>query len=106
MELKSADETAGIMLNMLLEDLAVKSGEEILVLVNGAGATTLMELLIVFRRVARILAEKQIKLLRSAVGEFITTQEQAGFQLLIARMDPELTELWDAPADAPFFVKQ
>ena len=44
--------------------------------------------------------------MRSAVGEFITTQEQAGFQMLIARMDPELIELWDAPADAPFFVKR
>ncbi len=106
MQLKSADETAAIMLDMLLEDLGVKSGEEILLLVNGAGATTLMELLIVFRRAAQVLAEKKIKLARSAVGEFITTQEQAGFQMLIARMDPELIELWDAPADTPFFVKQ
>jgi phosphoenolpyruvate---glycerone phosphotransferase subunit DhaK len=106
MQLKSADETAEIMLNMLLEDLGVKSGEEILVLINGAGATTLMELLIVFRRVAELLTTKKIKLVRSAIGEFITTQEQAGFQMLIARMDPELIELWDAPADAPFFVKQ
>ena len=65
-----------------------------------------MELLIVFRRVAQLLADRKIKLVRSAVGEFITTQEQAGFQLLIARMDPELIALWDAPADAPFFVKQ
>ena len=106
MQLKSADETAEIMLNMLLEDLGVKSGEEILVLINGAGATTLMELLIVFRRVAQLLTTKKIKLVRSAVGEFITTQEQAGFQMLIARMDPELIKLWDAPADAPFFVRQ
>ena len=106
MQLKSADETAEIMLNLLLADLQVKSGEEVLVLVNGAGATTLMELLIVFRRVAQLLAARQIKLVRSAVGEFITTQEQAGFQLLIARMDPELIKLWDAPANAPFFVRQ
>jgi len=106
MPLKSADETAEIMLNMLLEDLGVKSGEQLLVLVNGAGATTLMELLIVFRRIAHVLVDKKIKLVRSAVGEFITTQEQAGFQMLIARMDPELIELWDEPADAPFFVKQ
>ena len=106
MPLKSADETAAIMLNMLLEDLGVTAGEELLVLVNGAGATTLMELLIVFRHVARVLSSKNIKLVRSAVGEFITTQEQAGFQLLIARMDPELVELWDAPANAPFLVKQ
>ena len=93
MPLQSADETAAIMLNLLLEDLQVKSGEELLVLVNGAGATTLMELLIVFRRVAQLLTAKNIKLVRSAVGEFITTQEQAGFQLLIARMDPELIKL-------------
>jgi dihydroxyacetone kinase-like protein len=106
MQLKSADETAEIMLNMLLEDLKIKGGEEILVLINGAGATTLMEMLIVFRRVAQLLTAKKIKLARSAVGEFITTQEQAGFQMLIARMDPELIKLWDAPADAPFFVKQ
>jgi phosphoenolpyruvate---glycerone phosphotransferase subunit DhaK len=106
MPLKSADETTAIMLDMLLQDLAVKSGEELLLLVNGAGATTLMEMLIVFRRAAQILSQRKIKLARSAVGEFITTQEQAGFQMLIARMDPELIELWDAPADAPFFVKQ
>jgi len=104
MKLKTADETAEIMLNMLLADLAVAAGEELLVMINGAGATTLMELLILFRAAARILEAKKIKLVRSAVGEFITTQEQAGFQMMIARMDPELIRLWDAPADSPYFV--
>src|ERR1700722_4593933 len=104
MPLKTADETAGIMLNMLLEDLEVKSGEELLVIVNGAGATTLMELLIIYRRVAQILNAKGIKLARGKVGEFITTQEQAGFQLMIARMDGELIALGDAPCDTPGFV--
>jgi dihydroxyacetone kinase-like protein len=105
MPLKTADETAAIMLDKLLADLGVNEGEELLVLLNGAGATTLMELYLVFRRVAHMLAEKKIRLVRSAIGEFITTQEQAAFQMMIARMDPELIELWDAPADAPFFVK-
>jgi dihydroxyacetone kinase-like protein len=104
MKLKSADETAEIMLDMLLKDLAVKSGEELLVIVNGAGATTLMELFILFRRVDQILKARGIKLARAKVGEFITTQEQAGFQLLIARMDAELIRLWDAPSNAPYFV--
>ena len=105
MKLQSADDTASIMLNMLLGDLAASAGDELLVLLNGAGATTLMELYIVFRRVSQILGEKEIRLARSAVGEFITTQEQAGFQMMIARMDKELIRLWDAPADAPFFSK-
>jgi dihydroxyacetone kinase-like protein len=104
MKMKTADETAGLMLEMLLDDLHVKRDEELLVIVNGAGATTLMELLILFRRVYQILAEKHIKLVRAKVGEFITTQEQAGFQLMIARMDPELIRLWDAPCDAPYFT--
>lgn len=104
MKLKSADETAQIMLQMLLHDLKVQRGEDLLVIVNGAGATTLMELFIVFRRVHQILKEKGIRLPRSKVGEFITTQEQGGFQLMIARLDEELIRLWDAPCNTPYFV--
>ena len=104
MKLKTADETAEIMLEMLLKDREVKPGEELLVILNGAGATTLMELFILFRRVDQILKAKGIKLARSKVGEFITTQEQAGFQLMIARMDAELLRYWDAPSNAPYFV--
>jgi phosphoenolpyruvate---glycerone phosphotransferase subunit DhaK len=104
MELKSADETADIVLGALLQDLEVKVGEELLVIVNGAGATTLMELLILFRRVAHNLQAQGIVLVRAKVGEFITTQEQAGFQLMIARMDRDLIQLWDAPCDTPYFV--
>ena len=104
MKLRTADETAELMLDMLLNDLKVTAGEELLVIVNGAGATTLMELFLVFRRVHALLLGKNIKLARGKVGEFITTQEQGGFQLLIARMDPELLRLWDAPSDAPYFV--
>jgi dihydroxyacetone kinase-like protein len=105
MKLKSADETAEIMLEKLLDDLGAKEGDELLVLLNGAGATTLMELFLVFRRVAQLLEAKKIKLVRQAIGEFITTQEQSGFQMMIARMDPEMIRLWDEPADASFFVK-
>jgi phosphoenolpyruvate---glycerone phosphotransferase subunit DhaK len=105
MQLKTANETADIMLEQLLSDLKVTEGEELLVMLNGAGATTLMELYLIFRRVAQVLKARKIKLVRSAIGEFITTQEQAGFQMMIARMDKELIELWDAPADTPFFAR-
>lgn len=100
-ELKSADETAEIMLGALLEDLDVKKGEELLVLLNGVGATTLMELYLVLRRVKQLLEEKGINLARCLVGEYLTVQEMAGFQMCITRMDAELLELWDAPCDTP-----
>jgi len=104
MKLKTADETVDIMLQMLLDDLKVKAGDELLVIVNGAGATTLMELFIIFRRVHQVLQGKGVRLARSKVGEFITTQEQGGFQLMIARMDSEMLSLWDAPCNTPYFV--
>ena len=106
LEMKSADDTTGIMLQMLLDDLAVKEGEELLVLINGAGATTYMEMFIVFRRLHSTLTSKKIKIARSLIGEYITTQEQAGFQILIARMDREMLRLWDSPSDAPYFISR
>lgn len=99
--LKTADETAEIMVNALLEDLSVTSGEEVLVLLNGVGATTLMELYLVLRRVKQVLEAKGIKLARAIVGEFLTVQEMAGFQMCLARMDAELLALWDAPCCSP-----
>ncbi len=104
MKLRTADETVELMLEMLLADLRIKEGEDLLVLINGAGATTLMELFILFRGVHRILKARGINLVRAKVGEFLTTQEQAGFQLMISRMDAEHVRLWDAPCDAPYFA--
>jgi dihydroxyacetone kinase-like protein len=104
MKIKTADQTAEAMLDRLLADLGIKAGEEILVLLNGAGATTLMELFIVFRRVCQVCEGRKIKVVRSAIDEFLTVQEMAGFQMFVARMDKELTALWDAPCDTPYLV--
>jgi len=99
--LKTADETAEIMLDALLADLDAKPGEQFLVLVNGVGATTLMEMYLVLGRTKALLEAKGMKLARGLAGEFLTVQEMAGFQLCIARMDDELLALWDAPCHSP-----
>ena len=67
------------------------SGEKLMVFIYGCGATTLMEQLIVFRKCHKYLAEKGIEVVASHVGELLTVQETAGFQMFIARMDDELT---------------
>ena len=104
MKLKSADETAEVMLNQLLADLRIERGEDLLVLLNGTGATTLMELFVVYRRVHQLLEKRGITVASARIGEFLTVQEMAGFQMCIARMDPELVSLWNAPADTPYFT--
>lgn len=106
MKMRSANETAEIMLQQLLDDLVVKEGEELLVILNSAGATTLMELFICFRRMHQMLSQKRIKIARTLIGEYITTQEQSGFQMMIARMDREFLKLWDASCDTPYFVSR
>jgi dihydroxyacetone kinase-like protein len=103
-KLKCADETADLMLPMLLEDLGIRTGEQVLVLINGVGSTTLMEMYLVLRRVEEVLKKKGIGLARALVGEFLTVQEMGGFQMCVARMDSELLDLWDAPCDTPALV--
>lgn len=103
-EIKTADETAEIMFSALADDLRLQAGDEILVLLNGVGSTTLMELYLVLRRVRQLCGTRQITLARSLVGEYLTVQEMGGFQMCVARMDPELLALWDAPSNSPALV--
>ena len=72
----------------------------------GVGATTLMEQLIVFRKCCHYLAEKGIEVVANIVGEVLTVQEMAGFQLFIARMDDELLKYWNAPCRTPYYKKR
>jgi len=104
-KMKTADETAEIMLNVLLKDLSVKPGEKLMFILNSVGATTLMELFIVYRKCERLLKNRNIEIVANFVGELLTVQEQAGFQMFIARMDDELLHLWNAPCNTPYFKK-
>lgn len=104
-DIKTADETAEIMMNALIKDLDIKTGEKLMVIINGVGATTLMEQLIVYRKCHNYLAEKGIEVVASRVGETLTVQEMAGFQMFVARMDEELVGYWNAPCRTPYLTR-
>ena len=97
--MKSADETAVIMVDALLKDLSIQEGEKVMLILNGTGATTLMELFILYRKCESYLKEKNIEIVANYVGELLTVQEQAGFQMFMARMDDELLHYWNAPCN-------
>jgi dihydroxyacetone kinase-like protein len=103
-KMKTADETAQAMLDPLLAAVKAQRGDRVMVLLNGAGATTLMELYIVLRRVGQILADRGIVLARARVQEFLTVQEMAGFQMFVAKVDDEMLRYWDAPCDTPYLT--
>lgn len=103
-KLMTANETAEAMITPLIKAVDAKSGDRLLVVLNGAGATTLMEMYIVFRHVKGFLADKGIEIARSLVGEYLTVQEMAGFQMFVAKMDDDLLKWWDAPCDTPYLT--
>ena len=104
-KIKTADETADIMVDALVKDLELQRGERVLLLINGSGATTLMEQLLVYRRCVKHLADLGIEVAANYVGELLTTQEQAGFQMSMVRMNDQLLEYWNAPCNTAYFKK-
>ena len=98
--MRTADEIAGMLLEQILGDLDY-SGQEVAVMINGAGATPLMELYIINNHVADVLAAKGVRIYRTFVGEYMTSLEMQGFSISLLRLDDEMKALLDAPADTP-----
>ena len=100
----SADETATIMVNLLLQQLKPAEGANMMLIINGVGATTQMELNIVFRKAYQLLEEKGFQVVASRIQELLTVQEQAGFQMIIGLMDDDHIAYYYQPSDAPYWT--
>jgi len=103
LKMMPADEVMDRVAQRLLDDGEFRSGDGVLVLINGCGATTLMELFILYNRLDEILKGKNITAFKPLIGNYVTTQEMAGFSLSLCRADDEIKRLWARPANTPFF---
>ena len=104
--LEQADRVADRLLKDILDDMPIKQGEKVAVLVNGLGSTPRMELYIMFRRVEQVLKEKGIVIYRSYVGDYITSLEMGGCSITLTKLDEELIQMVDHPVDCPMFVQR
>ncbi len=100
-----ADATVEKIVPRIVEDLPYRRGDEIVLIVNGYGATTRMELFIVNRKIRSMLAELGIRVYGTEIGEFCTSQEMKGASVTFLRLDDELKGLYDEPCDSPFYRK-
>lgn len=76
-----------------------------MLVINGVGATTHMELSIVFRKAYRELEARGLKVVASRIQELLTVQEQAGFQMIMARLDEDhIDYLNNYPSDTPYWT--
>jgi dihydroxyacetone kinase DhaK subunit len=100
-EMVSAEEMARMMMDKLLPDLPYRSGDEVVMLVNGLGATPLQELFIMNREVRRILAHEKISVYKTLVGNYMSSLDMAGLSVSLMKLDGELKKLIDAPVATP-----
>ncbi|MFG2990476.1 dihydroxyacetone kinase subunit DhaK [Streptomyces sp. NPDC048257] len=95
----SAREIAEVAVGAVLEDLAQVGPADgpVLALVNGMGATPLLELYGFHAEVVRVLADRGVPVARALVGNYVTSLDMAGCSVTLCRADEELLRLWDAP---------
>ncbi|HEY9522772.1 MAG TPA: dihydroxyacetone kinase subunit DhaK [Thermopolyspora sp.] len=90
-------ELVGIAMDAIDEDLPL--GDDTLVMVNGMGGTSLIELYITFAEVDAYLRGKGANVSRALVGNYVTSLDMQGFSVTVCRLNDELTRLWDAPVE-------
>lgn len=100
----SADETAEIMFKNLAKAIDLKSGERIFAIINGTGASTPMELSIVFRKVSQLAGDMGAKVVGGIVDELLTVQEMAGFQMILCALDETSEKYLKARSNAPYWT--
>ncbi len=97
-KLRTANETADIMLDDILAALSCRRGDEVAVMISGLGNTMLSELYILFNRVYERLENADISIYRAMAGNYFTSLDMMGATLTLLRVDDELKKLLDLPA--------
>ena len=92
----SAANIAKQLVDPILADLDY-SGSDVIVMVNGMGATPLMELYLMYNEVKQLLDAAGVTIVRNLVGNYITSLDMAGCSVTLLKADDELLGLWDAP---------
>jgi phosphoenolpyruvate---glycerone phosphotransferase subunit DhaK len=82
---------------------ALPEGGDAIVIVNGLGAVTFLELNVIFEYAAAQVEARGGRIVGSLVGTFVPALDMRGFSVTATRVDGELTALWDAPAFTPAF---
>lgn len=101
--LGSANEVTDEIMDRILAEMQASPGERVAVLVNSLGATTLMELYLIYARVAERIAGEGIAIHTTLVGPYCTSLDMAGASITLMHLDDELAALIDHPCDCAMF---
>ncbi|WP_233807292.1 dihydroxyacetone kinase subunit DhaK [Paraburkholderia sp. HP33-1] len=96
--LEPADAIVGKLLAKIVDDLALRAGERVVLLVNNLGGTPSSELNVVANAALCQLDERGIEVARAWAGTFLSALEMAGVSLTLLRVDDDRLSLLDAVA--------
>jgi dihydroxyacetone kinase-like protein len=85
----------------VLDDLPFGRGDRVIAMVNGLGGTPLIELCLVYRELAAVLARRGISIERRLIGNYMTSLEMAGCTITLLKAGDEMISLWDDPVLTP-----
>ena len=97
-EMKAANQIVDEMIDKILTEVDDRDSQYAL-MVNGMGATPEMELYIVANHAHDYLADKDIKIARTYIGNFMTSMDMAGFSLTLYKVDDGRLKLLDQKVD-------
>ncbi|MGZ8258333.1 MAG: dihydroxyacetone kinase subunit DhaK [Methylotenera sp.] len=87
--------------NSKASNLKFGKNSEILLMINGFGATPLMELYLLYNSAAKLLNQQGIQISRSLVGNYTTALDMAGASITLCYLDDEIKQHWDSPVHTP-----
>jgi phosphoenolpyruvate---glycerone phosphotransferase subunit DhaK len=91
-----SDMIEAILADFKSRDLKPAKNSEILLLVNGFGATPLMELYLLYNSAAKLLNAHDLQIARSLVGNYTTALDMAGSSITVCLLDAEIRQHWDS----------
>lgn len=98
-KLASANVIVDELLEAVASDLPYKAGDDVALMINGMGGTPISELYLLYAYAHEQIEKRGMKIKHNYVGEYCTSLEMAGFSLTLVKLDPELEDLLDAPAE-------
>lgn len=99
--LVSADAIAEEMTEAIAGDFGASVSGDALLLVNGFGGTPLLELYLMYHAARTQFEKRGVHVVRSLVGNYVTSLDMAGCSITLSRLDAESAALWDAPVHTP-----
>ena len=95
--MQPADDIVNDLVTAILHDLRPVEGSEVLLMINGFGATPLMQLYMLYHSASKLLAAHGLKVARSLVGNYTTALDMAGASVTVCELDEEIKQHWDSP---------